>query len=278
MEITPRDIARLLELEKKKAELEFKKNVLGIDAGTDIINITANANELSARIKSAGIGIVVPCEDELKSFDSRIAAFSVDQMKEAMKSRSGDAYKLLKEKGEIVKRNFSNRLEIAKLAIVLAKLKNEPKKDLSSAIRSGKIENIIDLSGSDAILLDQAVRSLKRCGIQCSAVGSSFKVASNADGEGEPMKDQEIRLELANRVVYLPNSEAKLKLDENLKKFAELNKVIQLKNAVRQIKTFSDDEDKEFSDLQRKYLDLLNEQDEILRDFNKEEALTITVG
>jgi len=272
MEITARDIARLIELEKKKAELSFKKAVFGIDTEKEIIEISANAMEISNRMRSAGIEIAVPCDDALKAYDLRINAFTNEQIKDSMKARSGDPYSLLKEKGEIVKRNFSNRMEIAKLAIILAKMKKDHKSALTCAIRSGKIGSEMFLDGNESGLLDQFAKSLRRCGIFCEIDGSKLKgVESANDG-------CEVKVELPNRIVYLPSSDAKSKLDENMKKMVELNRSIQLKNAVRQIKTFSEEEDKEFVDLQRKYLDLLNEQDEILRDFNKEEALSVTVG
>ncbi len=272
MEITARDIARLLELEKKKAELSFKKTVFGMDTEKEMIEISANAMEISNRMKTAGIEIAVPCDDALKAYDARINAFSSEQIKESMKARSGDPYSLLKEKGEIVKRNFSNRMEIAKLAVILAKMKKDHKSALVCAIRSGKIESEMFLDGNDSALLIQFAKSLGRCGIFCGIDGSKLKGGECADDGCE------VRIELQNRIVYLPSDDAKSKLDENMKKMVELNRSIQLKNAVRQIKVFSDEEDKEFASLQRRYLDLLNEQDEILRDFNKEEALSVTIG
>jgi len=186
-----------------------------------------------------------------------------------MKGKSGDPYALLKEKGGIVKRNFANRCEIAKLSIVLAKLKGEQKAALVSAIRKGKIENEVDLAGVDDLVVKVAARSLVRCGIGCATDGSKLKPGTDPCNE--------IRLELSNRVVYIPGNDTKARLDENLKKIAEINKTIQLKTAVRQIQTFSDEEDKEFAGLQRKYLDLLNEQDDILKDYNQEETIAVTI-
>ena len=51
----------------------------------------------------------------------------------------------------------------------------------------------------------------------------------------------------------------------------QVNSLIQLRNAERQIKVFDSREEDEFSALQRQYLELLKEQDELLREYNEEE-------
>jgi uncharacterized membrane protein YgaE (UPF0421/DUF939 family) len=110
-------------------------------------------------------------------------------------------------------------------------------------------------------------RFLRRCGIVCRAEGKDIRPAEEPD-------ELEIRMEISNRLVWVSEA-AKWQLEENLKRINDLNSHIQLKNAERQIKRFSDAEEEQFADLQRRYLELLKQQDELLREFNEEERLAV---
>jgi hypothetical protein len=267
VEITPRELARLLELNKKRAELEFRKSVLGVECDAELRSITANAGEIAARAKAARVGIVVPNETQLQKLGSALSAFSPAQVREALVSRAGPAYELLMQRGELVKRNHANRFEIAKLSMTLARMPSHDRDIVTAIVRSGSFEGTLQLTFSGEQLVKDAARYMRRCGIGCSASGRNLA----ADGRAPR---GEVRMELDGGNVWV-SEDVKAKLEENLRGINALTAGIQLKNAERQIKQFSEQEETEFVTLQRQYLDLLKQQDELLKEFNEEENVVL---
>jgi hypothetical protein len=257
--VNPRDLSRLMELAKKRAELEFSKNVLGQDTDFELNQVGKAHAELSGKVS---VEIVLPQAEALEGLQKTIAAFSADELREALKIRDGKVYHFLTERGRIVKRNFANRMEIAKISILLSKMKADERGAVSDALRKGTVAGTIKLESID--FCRALARLMTRCGIPARAEGGQVRSSDAEIGE--------VRMEVSNRSIWIEKS-MKPKLEENVKKIQHLNSAIQLKNAERQIKIFSPDEETIFSSLQREYLDLLKEQDDILREYNEEEKL-----
>jgi hypothetical protein len=263
VEITPRELARLIELNKKKAELEFKSSALGADCGKELRAITSNASEIAAKARAAGVDMIFPNETRLLELGGALSAFSPQQMKEALLARAGPAYGLLMQRGVLVKQNYENRFEIAKLSLALAHMPSHDRDIMTAIVRSGSFEGTLQLTFTREQLVGDAAKYMRRCGIGCAASGRSLTADPQA-ARGE------VRMDLANRNVWVTEA-VKSQLEENLKKIGALNAGIQLKNAERQIKQFSEPEEEEFVALQRQFLDLLKQQDELLREFNEED-------
>jgi hypothetical protein len=257
----PRDLARLMELTKKRAELEFGRNVLGQNTDFEIGQIGKAHAELSGK---ARVEIIVPQAEKLEELQKIIAGFSNDDLREALKIRDGKVYHFLTERGRIVKRNFENRMEIAKISIIASKAHAEEREALVRAIKKGALDGTLNVKSIDDKMRKTLVRLMVRCGIPAQLSGDEIKSGDAETGE--------VRMEVSNRGIWIDKS-LKPKLEENVKRMREINSVIQLKNAERQIKTFNNDEETQFSSLQRQYLDLLKEQDDILKEYNEEEKL-----
>jgi hypothetical protein len=131
-------------------------------------------------------------------------------------------------------------------------------------VRSGSLTGTVQLIFTEEPLVGSIARYLRRCGIGCAAAGRTIV----AEGQAP----QEVRMELASRNVWV-SQQVKAQLEDNLRSINALTAGIQLKNAERQIKQFSEQEESEFVSLQRQYLDLLKRQDELLKEFNEEENL-----
>jgi hypothetical protein len=260
----PRDLSRLMELAKKRAELEFGKNVLGQDTDFELKQVSKAHAELGERVKSAGIDIIIPQAEKLEELQKIIADFSHDDLRQAFKIRDGKVYHFLTERGRIVKRNFENRMEIAKISLIVSKLKGDEKAAMMQAIRNGMLSSPLKVKSIDGKILKTLVLLMTRCGISAEVKEDEVK--------GSEVEIGEVRMEVSHRSIWIEKS-LKPKLEENVKKMQEVNSVIQLKNAERQIKIFDNDEEMQFSTLQQQYLDLLKEQDEILKQYNEEEKL-----
>jgi hypothetical protein len=269
MELNARDLARLLELNKKKAELEFQARILNQKPDGELRRVSALAGEFEDKAKSAGVRLIYPNQERLDCYAKELEAFPADAIREGLKVKDGRAYQTLKERGMIIKKNYENRAEIAKLLILIARMGKDEGDALANAIASGGISAPLRASTLDEGSRAKLARFLRRCGIMCALSGEELSPAGG-DGEGE----KEIRIEMPSRCVWV-SEDSRKPLEENLKKMNDLNARIQLKNAERQIKVFTEEEETLFASLQKDYLDLLKEQDELLREFNKEEGLSV---
>ena len=196
--------------------------------------------------------------------------FSPEQIRDSLKIKNGLPYETLWQRGIIVKRNHENRSEIAKLAIAIAKMHADEREGLSSAIRLGEIDGKIELKSVDENTRNTIVKFLRRCGIGCEVSGNDIV-------KSETSENKEVRMELQSKPVWV-NLVVMRQLETNLKRLNQVNAIIQLKNAERQIKLFTEDEEKNFVTLQREYLELLKEQDELLKEFNEEENSSIKLS
>lgn len=230
--------------------------------------VAANAEELSDKAKGAGVRLIFPNQTKLDEYAEALEAFPPDAIREGMKIRDGRAYQTLKERGMIVKSNFENRSEIAKLLILVAGMPKTERDAIEAAIAAGAVDTPVSLPSVDGQALRKLSMFMRRCGIMCCVSEASL---APAPAEGV---EKEARVELPNRWVWVSEG-SKTLLEENLRKMQSLNAKIQLKNAERQIKSFSEEEEGVFATLQKEYLDLLKEQDELLREFNAEDSLVV---
>lgn len=210
--------------------------------------------------------IILPNDNRLRELGEALSTFSPQQLREAMTLRSSRAYELLLQRGEVVKQNQDNRLEIAKLAMTLSRMPSHDRDLLAAAVKSGSLGGTMRLEFTSEGIVKDAARFLRRCGMGCRVLGRSLIADTQPPGE--------VRMEFANRSVWV-SADVRGKLEENLAKIGQLTAGIQLKNAERQIKRFSEQEESEFEALQRQYLDLLKQQDELLREFNEEENIPV---
>jgi len=263
MVMSARDLARLLELNKKKAELEFQRDVLGMHALEELGPIISNLESLNAKAKDAGVEIVLPDQKRFEELGKDLAGFSPQDIREGLKIRDGQAYQALKDRGMIVKKHQENRFEIAKMCILMSTMENDQRKALSVAVKEGALAGNVSIGSLDEMDRKKLARFLRRCGISCAV--SKEELAPALEDE-----EKEVRIEVSNRNVWISES-SKALLEENLRRINTVNARIQLKNAERQIKVFDTEEENLFASLQREYLDLLKEQDELLKEYNGEE-------
>ncbi len=230
-------------------------------------HIAANAAELAERAKAASVELAIPNQDKLGELGARLGSFPPSALREALKVKDGSAYEVFRERGLIVKKNNENRLEIAKLSVMIAKAAAPERSALLCAVRAGVVSAPLRIDSMEEDSVAKIARFLRRCGLLCEASGREILPSQEA-------KEREIRLDISNRSVWISEG-SKEKIEENLKRIHAVNATIQLRNAERQIKSFSDDEESLFAGLQKEYLELLKQQDEMLREFNEEERISV---
>ncbi len=255
-----KDIAKLIELEKRKAGLELKKSI-GVECEAELKSMGFRVDEAASKARQAGVDIVYPRQDRLDELDAMLKPFTTEQIKEALTKREGEGYELLTQKAKISKANLENRFEIAKLVLVLAKMDRVEKEKVVEAVRAGSFEIPLKVGSLDEKNRKRLSRFLCRCGIGCSV--------NEAELSPDEPADKEVSMRIDNEKVWVDRQTSK-QLKGNLKRMEELGSALQVSNAKRQIMEFDEEEEKRYMSLQHEYLDLLKKQDELLKDYKGE--------
>jgi len=231
--------------------------------------LNKSINELASNIDKAGVKFRLIEQEKISDINSKLSNFSASDQVSALTSREGEVYELLKERGMLLKKNYENRENLAKLILLVSNIVDlDLRYKLVEAIEKGSIKEGISLSSYENS--KKLIRFFNRVGIPASLSEDKTLCSS-------PSTLKEIPFVISNKKVWVA-AEAADRLSQNLSNLEKISPQLQWKNAQRQIKELTEEEEKEFMDLQRKYLDLLKEQDEILKDFNEEEKLTVKVS
>ncbi|MEK6978774.1 MAG: hypothetical protein AABW86_01000 [Candidatus Micrarchaeota archaeon] len=257
--ITPRDIARIVELNKQRAELIFRKSYannasLNVTIDKELSIIEASLSSFNEKLKKARMELVFPNGELISGLSVQIDKHSHSAIAEALKTRSGELYSLLEQRGKLTKRNYEAREEIGKLNILLQHVGSRNREHIVKAIVCGAIaeeETTISFDGIDSKSQKALCVLLKRVGL-----GALVNGAKTPD---------EVEVTVANRKLWVP-PDAVEAISKNEQKMFELQKSIQLKNAERQIKVFSEEEELAFASAQKQYLELLKEKDALCAD------------
>ena len=262
VELTIKELARLIELRRKRLEL-IAEQKSGLDRDSEIKAIELNALAIENKVDELSVAIVTPNGKKLDELTAKLKALPTDQIKEAMKIRDGSVYHLLKERSDIIKANYENRLEISKISITCSMIGSGKRELIYEAIQNGTIINPIDMTTiTDQSKVLLIVKAMNRCGIVCKLADGMIIIHENPE-QTEKTADH------SGNKIWISN-DLKPKFDENSDLIRQLNVKIQLKNAESQIRQFGEIEQKEFDDLQMKYLELIKQKDEILKNYEEE--------
>lgn len=262
--ITLSDIIKLIELNKERAELEFKSkfdNSDGIKHDLKLVN--AHIAAITDKLIKAGMRIALPNEKQITEFTNDLKKFRDSEIFDALKSKKGNIYELLSVRGVLLKQNFDNRVNIAKINILLSKLPVVVRTKLLDTLREGKLLYDISIDADEKVRL-LLVRLFLRLGVKAFLNGNTISAVT------EKQTDIEVPIALGNKSVWVSERIANNLVELN-NKLKQISTRIQLRNAEKQVKIFSDVEEKEFADLQSEYLSLLKNQDAMLVDFYNEE-------
>ncbi|MEM3422553.1 MAG: hypothetical protein QXF35_02460 [Candidatus Bilamarchaeaceae archaeon] len=226
-----------------KTFLELIEKMKVIDA--EISNLTNMINSNNVQFYLFGFDELVATEN--------LSVVPPEEKAIAIEKKEGPIFDIIKNRLKILKKNLEMRNELASIYHILLSMKDENlRKDITDAIRSQKpLSRTIECSDEKTKHL---VRLLSRFGL--------YNI-------------NEKKYVVSREVIWLEGEEAK-RMDGILAELARLEPELQWKNAQRQIKNFTEDEEKEFAEVQKKYLELLNLRDEIIAEYKKkEEALNL---
>ncbi|MEM4366927.1 MAG: hypothetical protein QW035_02235 [Candidatus Anstonellales archaeon] len=252
MEKQEKLITELMAAERKYLELHFitlYKLTTGVEAEQEL----QEKAELERRIaelhsKLSGLKLFFPFQNNIEALTARISAHTEQEVVKALREKSGELYELIKSRGVLIRQNFDRQEDIARLICFVNRLGGS--EEIIKMVKEGKWDR--EMQVKDAAEL---AKHLNRAGITCKAQGDKV-----VPGE---MEEKERLIQVDERKIWLPAQKAE-ELERLLKELNEVNLKIQLKNAERQIKVFSEQEEKDFTELQIKYLELIKKKKEII--------------
>ena len=269
--ITPSDIVKSIELNKQRAELDFKVkfSVQNESLKSELKKIETQIAVIADKLIKVGLRVALPKENQLNNFNSELKKFKDSEILEALKLKQGKIYDLLLARGVIIKENFDNKHNIAKINILLSKFPVTIRTKLLEALREGKLSFDVsfDVDEKSRLLL---AKLFNRLGVQVFINGKLLSGSSSGQPLDKNVTYTETSIVLGNKCVWVAADMADSLIELN-NKIRQISTKIQLRNAERQVKIFNENEEQEFVQLQSEYLSLLKNQDALLEDFYSEE-------
>ena len=184
-----------------------------------------------------------------------IEQFSGDEIKDALMKREGEIYELVGRRGTLIRTNFENREEIARINVLLAKMKSEEKELMENAIKSGNVEEPVNAGSLAEDDRADLVKYINRCGIVCSVDGKTVT--------GDEPEQREKDIIVSGKKIWVNSDEAE-KIEKHIKKMEHLGSKLQISYAKKHVVKFSKDEEEEYNAMQREYIELMKVKDELL--------------
>lgn len=256
MEEDIKNIVKFIELSKKKAELEFFQRYFSKPfSQEEFLALTNHLSQIDSFFKSKKLFFVLPHQSIINSISGEIDKIDSTEFSKQILAKNGPAYELFVKRGNIVKKNFADRYEIAK--ILALSLKIDP-------ILSAKITELLFSPDSNFVLdFSTSSNELSSILLLLKKIGVPFKV-SDLQSQEKLSSYEFFPLYVGYRNYYFTKQQID-RFNQIEKDIQSLMPSIQLKNAEAQIKKFTSEEQTAFEEIQGKYLQLIKEKEELLK-------------
>lgn len=261
--ISSADLVDHTVLTRKKHELNFKKDFLlrsGAKEGDlhlkvifdELATVAAKLAPLEEKLSIADMITVLPNRKEIGEFNARINQYSRIELDNAVKSKSGEPYDLMKRRAMLVKNNFERRDDIARLTILLNSVPRKDAETICSLIEEGTGDDA-DVSFMARERQQELVNLSARLGRDCCVFAGSFSIDKKKVDRSEIKPVPVTPRVVAGRQIWVDASKAP-EFDENERKLAALLAKIQAKNAEKQARAFTTDEMDDLEKMEGEYL------------------------
>lgn len=206
---------------------------------------------LSNLLKSNGVDFYLIGFEQLLETE-RISDYPLAEKVRAIDLKEGELFQLIKNRLSLLKENLEVKHELAKALLLIAKITDQSAKaEFLNAIKKKK--PIPPSPDNDKY--KRLLTIFSRLGLYSNSCEQKFVIQRD--------------------VVWLEKDKAE-KMNTVLSQLKEIEPQLQWKNAERQIKRFTEEEESEFAEIQKKYLDLINMRDAIINEYKKREETAET--
>ncbi|MEM4554587.1 MAG: hypothetical protein QXT25_01935 [Candidatus Anstonellaceae archaeon] len=273
--ISSRELVEHAVLSRKKNELVFKKDLLlrsGAKPGD--LHLKAIEDEIAAveqkllpiaeKLEAADMVNVVLNRKEIEEYTRQINNYSRAELEQAVQTKSGYLYELMKKRAAFVKNNFEKREDIAKLTILLNTIPRREADALRNIIENNE-GGEVDVSFLPKEKQQELVNLAARLGRNCVIVSGNFTLDKKKFEFADLRPVDEVQRSIGGRVVWIDASKA-AEFDENEKRIAQLLAKIQAKTAEKQARKLTEEETVYFEKIQQDYLEALKKRNELAPD------------
>lgn len=283
--ISSRELVDHTVLSRKKNELAFKKDLL-LRTGAnpedmhvkmidvEIRQVEEKIGPIAEKLSVADLVVIVPNRKEIGEYTEKINKFSRGEIDLAVKSKSGEAYELMKKRAVLIKSNFERKEDIARAVVMLNSLPRKEAEALRSIVEEGQ-GNDIDVSFLAKEKQQELVDLASRLGRQCCIFAGSFSVDKKKVDTAElKARDEILRVTKDGKRIWVP-SEKLIEFEKAEKSITELLAKIQAKNAEKQARKLSEEESVYFDKIQADYLEALAKRNELTKGMGLEESVKV---
>ncbi len=204
-------------------------------------------------VAASSVEVIYPNQNRIDELGGMIEQFEGEKIKESLMKKEGEIYELISKRGKLNKKNYENRIEIAKLNRLIAKASSEDKEKLESVVKEGKVDEPFSLESVDS---SEFSKLANRCGIVCS-------VAEGMVCGAEP-EEKEKAVYVDNKMFWFAGEEANA-VEEKMKRIDQLRGLLQINFAKRHVIEFNETEEETYNSMQKEYIELVREKDEMLK-------------
>lgn len=261
--ISSADLVDHTVLTRKKHELEFKKDFL-LRTGAkeddihlkvifdELVTVASKLAPLEEKLSIADMITVLPNRKEITEFNNRINQYSRVELDNAVKSKSGEPYAIMKKRAMLVKNNFERRDDIARLTILLNTIPRKDAETICSLIEEGTGDDA-DVSFMARERQQELVNLSARLGRDCCVFAGSFSIDKKKVDRSEIKPVPVVPRVVAGRQIWVDASKS-MEFDENEHALSTLLAKIQSKNAEKQARAFTTDEMADLEKMETEYL------------------------
>ncbi len=262
------EVEKYITLTSKKRKLKVKTSHLkkigkesqAAKTEEQLRKVEAELKDVENKLKQLNVEVVLPYEQEFKELEEAITReYSLDDVLKALSERKGELYSLLKKRGDFVQMYLTLKTDIGTLHdYVCVKYDKKNKEQIFSIIRTGKIHEPVETGEKHA---PHIARLLSRVGIHAKHEGSMVKPADKNEYEDKVVD--------GDTTYWVPKGKGE-EFSNVLNELKNIERKIQVLNAERHIKSFTNEEEKEFLEVQKRYAELMKKKKEMLNVFKTE--------
>ena len=274
--ISSADLVEHADLSRKRTETSFRRDFLVRKGASDadghvqalqkqIEGIELRLKPVNEKLSKVDILTVVPNRAEIISLTNEIEQHPKEKLDEALKSKSGAVYELLKKRASYTKSNFESREQVARLTILLNSLPRKEAENLRTMIES-HANDVVDVSALDGKRQGDLLGAMGRLGI--SAYISSGRLSLEKKPEQEAVcwsAEVEKRFSDVGGVVKTAwiAKERENEWDHNEQRISEVSRKIQIYITRSHAEPLNEGERAEFESMQKEYIELKAKREEI---------------
>ncbi len=248
-----REVKEFIRLRKEKESIELRIKVLK-EKGKETDELEKRLEEINDKMSidvDEKLLELIPEIKKLNELNKEIDSLPSFEIVNALKEREGPIWEKIMERRRLWERVMFMLDEIAHFIAIVSNLGDDDLEIVERILQNGGIEEPVESESADEIA--KAIRML----------GIPGKV-----DEGVLKKGDEERkvLVIYNGKRYWMNETKAKEFEDLVRELESTGLKIQVKNAERQVKKLTEGEEKEFEDLQSKYLELLKKRDALLKE------------